>query len=247
MSKGQADEAGRCPCPHLFTTTHWSVVLGARDKSETALGKLFVCYRGPLLVWLRARFGAPPDAEDLVQGFFAHLLRRDFLANVSREKGRFRTFLLTSFKNYLHDQHDRGTAGKRGGGRRVESLQETDGQGQPMHDPAGPDSAPDLEYDRAWARTVLANAMRRLNEECARSGHAALCAALEPVMFVDETASSYRGIGESLGMSEGAVKIAAHRIRARLKGLVRGQILQTVASEQELEQEVRYLISLFSR
>jgi RNA polymerase sigma factor (sigma-70 family) len=231
----------------LLPATHWSVVLQARDQSETALSTLCQDYRTPLLVWLRNRNYSAHDAEDLVQGFFAHLLKRDFLANVSREKGRFRTFLLTSLTHYLRDQHDRQIARKRGAGQPVGSLQETGPEGRSLQDPAGPDNAPDLEYDRAWARTGLANALRRLNEECARSGHSALCAALEPVMFVDETASSYRGIGEKLGMSEGAVKVAAHRLRARLKGLVRDQVLQTVASQEEWEQEVRYLITLFGR
>jgi RNA polymerase sigma factor (sigma-70 family) len=231
----------------LFNTTHWSVVLRAQDKSEADLALLCESYRAPLLLWLRRRGHDPPDAEDLVQGFFAHLLKQDFLRNVSAAKGRFRTFILTALKNYLFDQYSKHAAVKRGGGQAVESLQETTEDGGLKHDPAASGKAPDEEYDRAWAGTVLANAQRQLKQECAHSGHGALCAALEPSLFADETACSYQEIGEHLGMSEGAVKMGALRIRGRLKRLIREQVLQTVTDEKELEQELRYLISLFGR
>jgi RNA polymerase sigma-70 factor (ECF subfamily) len=231
----------------LFNTTHWSVVLRAQDKSEADLALLCESYRAPLLLWLRRRGHDPPDAEDLVQGFFAHLLKQDFLRNVSQAKGRFRTFMLTALKHYLCDQYSKKAAGKRGGGRAVESLQETTGDGGRKYDPASPDKAPDEEFDRAWAGAVLANALRQLKHECAQSGHGALCAALEPSLFADETACSYHEIGGNLGMSEGAVKMGALRIRARLKRLIRDEVLQTVTDPQELEQELRYLISLFGR
>jgi RNA polymerase sigma factor (sigma-70 family) len=231
----------------LFTTTHWSVVLRARDKSEVALGSLCQSYRQPLLVWLRIRGYSAHDAEDLVQGFFAHLLHRDFLQKVAQEKGAFRTFLLKCLRNYLSDQHDKRSAAKRGSGARIESLDEATEHGHPIYNPASAEPAPDLEYDRAWAQAVLSNGLRRLQAECAQQGHAALCAELEPVMFADESASPYQEIAARLGMSEGAVKTAAHRIRARLKGLVREEVLQTVANENDWQTEVRYLIELFGR
>jgi RNA polymerase sigma-70 factor (ECF subfamily) len=231
----------------LFAPTHWSLVLRARDKSETALGSLCSSYRQPLLVWLRSRNNTPHDAEDLVQGFLTHMLRGNFLSNVAKEKGKFRTFLLRCLKNYLSDQRELGQAAKRGGGKAQESLDELTEDGQRICDPAAGDAAPDLEYDRAWARTVLSNALRRLEAECARQGHAALCTALQPILFAEETASPYREIGTRLGMSEDAVKVAAHRIRKRLKGLIRDEIRQTVENEEDVEEEVRYLIQLFGR
>ncbi len=247
MGSRKEDESGPGGRGELMPVTHWSMILQARDQSETALNSLCADYREPLIVWLRCRQYPEHDAKDLVQGFFAHLLTRDFLANVSPDKGRFRTFLLTSFKHYICDQHDKASAGKRGGGQRVESLEETDGQGQHLHEPSTPGAGPDLEYDRAWARTVLANALRRLEAQYDNRGNLALCSALEPVIFADETAFPYRNIGAGLGMSEGAVKVAVHRIRAELRELVRDEVLQTVACEQDWEQEVRYLISLFGR
>jgi RNA polymerase sigma factor (sigma-70 family) len=231
----------------LFEGTHWSVILRARDKSEAALNVLCGNYRRPLLTWLRIRGYSQHDAEDAVQGFFAHVLNRDFLRNVAREKGSFRTFLLRCLKNHLQDEHDKKTAAKRGAGKSIESLDEMWADGiEPQQRKSGADS-PDHEYDRVWAQTVLKNALHRLEIECATQGHSELCAELEPVMFADETALPYLQIANKLGMSEGSVKTAAHRIRNRLRGLVRDEILQTVACELEFEQEVRYLLQIFSR
>lgn len=211
------------------------------------MGSLCDAYRGPLIKWLLARGLKPHDAEDIVQGLFMRLLRRDFLVDVSKEKGRFRTFLLTCLRNYINDLHGRGAAAKRGGGQPLESLDETDDQGRKLHEPHARRDGPDFEYDRAWAQSVLAHALRRLEEECAVQGHSSLCAALEPVMFADEAALPYQRIAERLGMTEAAVKMAAHRIRARLKGLVREEILQTITNEEDWRDEVRYLIDLFAR
>jgi RNA polymerase sigma-70 factor (ECF subfamily) len=231
----------------LFAATQWSVVLRAKDKSEAALDSLFGQYRGPLLIWLLRQGYTGPDAEDVLHGFMHSLLHREALSGVASENGKFRTFLLKCLKNYLRDEHDRAIAAKRGGGRAVESLDQTDETGRIIHEPASDDPAPDVEYDRAWAESVLANSLRRLQDETGVQGHAALYAAIEPVMFCDDTASPYREIGVKLGMSEGAVKMAASRIRTRLKGLVREQIMQTVANEQDWQEEVRYLIQLFAR
>jgi RNA polymerase sigma-70 factor (ECF subfamily) len=223
------------------------MVLRARDKSEVALNNLCQHYRQPLLVWLRARGQTPHDAEDLVQGLFSQLLSRDFLNNVAREKGRFRTFLLRCLKNHLADQHAKNSATRRGSGQPTESLDATfDGEDR-IHDPMDAQAAPDLAFDRAWATSLLANSLRRLQEECAGQGHAALCAELEPVLFRDDTASGYREIGVRLGMSEAAVKMAASRIRARLKGLVRDELLQTVSNERDWQEEVQYMMQLFAR
>jgi len=231
----------------LFTATHWSVVLQARNESMEALNSLCTSYRSPLLAWLRCRGAKPEDAEDSVQGFFERLLRRESLKTVVREKGRFRTFLLTAFQNYLRDQHKHASAGKRGGGRELASLDETDGQGQRLVDQPVAQISPDLAYDRAWAQALLATALKQLESECSRTGHGALCQALEPVLFAEEQAPAYSEIAKRLRMSEAAVKMAAMRIRKRLKHLIREQISQTVPSEAELELELKYLQRLFGK
>lgn len=229
----------------LFLTTRWSTVLRARDKSEAALNSLCLTYREPMLRWLQANGLSKADAEDIVQGFLAHAVRREFLNGVTMEKGRFRTFLLTCLKNYLADQYARARAAKRGGGCFVESLDAQAAEGGNLHRPADDHPTPDRQYDRAWANIVLDRAFRRLHEECARQGHVLLLSELEPVLFADETAATYREIGAKLGMAEGAVGVAAHRIRIRLKGLIREEIMDTVGSEEDFEDETRYLIELF--
>ena len=127
----------------LFADTHWSLVMRAKDDSATALNSLCLAYRAPLVVWLRCRGEKPEDAEDRVQGFFEHLLSHEFLRNVTRQKGRFRIFLLAAFQNYLRDQRKRAGAAKRGGGQIPQSLEETDGEGQPLHTPASAFSSPE--------------------------------------------------------------------------------------------------------
>jgi DNA-directed RNA polymerase specialized sigma24 family protein len=230
----------------IFNNTHWSVVTRAKQDSAVALNALCLAYRSPLLTWLRCRGEKPEDAEDCVQGFFEHLLSHDFLRGVARERGRFRTFLLAALQNYLRDQQRRAGAAKRGGGQVLQSLEATNGEGKPLYSPASPSPTPDNEYDRAWAGAVLAGAFKRLEAECARSGRAALCAALEPVLFADPQAPAHAQIGQKLGLTEAAVKMAALRTRQRLKKLIRDEVLQTVASEGDLEEELRYLLTLFS-
>lgn len=234
-----------------FTVTHWTVVLQARDKSESALSTLFESYRKPLLLWAEsnlARHGQPRHlAEDQVQGFLVHLLERNFLENVGPEKGRFRSFLLSCFKHYLRDLADRDKAAKRGGGRAVVSLDEAGEDNAKVHDPASPSATPDKEYDRAWARSVMANSMHRLKDDCAAQREEKLFTELQSVMHADEMASSYREIGAKLGLTEGAVKIKAYRMRIRLSELIREEVRQTIADEKDLEVELRYLMDLFGR
>ena len=247
MNRGHLEGAASDVSSGLFADTHWSLVMRAKDDSATALNSLCLAYRAPLVVWLRCRGEKPEDAEDRVQGFFEHLLHREFLRNVAPEKGRFRIFLLAAFQNYLCDQHKRAGAAKRGGGQIPQSLEETDGEGQPLHTPASASPSPDKEYDRAWAGAILANALRRLSAECARTGHAALCTALEPALFADDDAPAYAQIGQELGLTEAAVKMAARRIRQWFKGLIRDEVRQTVASGSDLEEELYYLLSLFEK
>ena len=247
MNEREPDRREEGGPPPLFDLTRWSIIQRARDESTVALNHLFTQYRQPLLTHLRVRGCGEDQAEDLVQGFCAHLLSRDFLANVAREKGRFRTWLLNALQNYIRDEYAKRKALKRGEGRVPASLDEAREDGTPLLEPAADTTPADREYDRAWAESVLTNALNRLGQDCATTGHKALFQALEPVLFAEETSPSYREIAEQLAMTEGAVKVAAHRIRARLKGLIREEVLQTVANQEDWEEEVRYLISLFSR
>lgn len=230
----------------LFGATQWPVVLRAKDGSVAGLNTLCTAYRAPLLVWLRHQGLDAATAEDCVQGFFERLLRRDFLADVSPEHGRFRTFLLTSLRHHLSDLRKHRLREKRGTDRDAVSLDEIDYDGGRLHDAATSAAGPDLAYDRAWAEAVLANALERLGEECAWNGHQQLWALLEPVLFADADAPAYAQVGEALAMTEGAVKMAVRRIRLRLRTLIHEEVGKTVASEDEVPGEIAYLITLFS-
>jgi len=231
----------------VFPGTRWSVVLSAQRGSDKALETLCRDYRPPLLVLLQSRGCPPQDAEDTVHGFFETLLHRDFLKQVESKYGRFRTFLSASFKHYLTDQYHRQNAAKRGGGAEVKSLDETDEEGWLLHEPVAGDPPPEIVIDRAWADTVLANALRRLGEESHRQGRGELYDALLPRLQDEESASPYADIARTLSMSEGSVKVAAQRLRVRLGGLIREEVAQTITNQADLDEEIGYMISLFSR
>lgn len=234
------------PADGLFSQTRWSVIRRAQAQSETALNLLFARYRAPLLAYLRARGHGHHQAEDYLHGFFQVLLRRDFLASISDTRGRFRTFLLTALQNHIRDEVQKQNALKRGAGQSAESLDETDAEGNAAIAAVSNLPAADAEYDRAWARTILETALRRLEAETPTERHRELCRALVPSLYGDETAPRYREIAAQFGMEEGAVKTAAHRIRTRLRHLIREEITETVSSAEELDDELRHLVRLFS-
>lgn len=233
------------PRAGIFPTTQWSVVCRAQDGSIEALNSILLRYRGPLLVCIRSHGHSPHDAEDLVQEFLAMMLRREAIQRIDRDQGRFRSYLRTALRHFLHDRHDRDTAGIRGGGQPVASLDENHEDGQRVHQPSADVPSPDEAFDQAWARAVLENSLRRLEEECHRQSKAAVFRELEPVLFRDETSAPYVEIGGRLQLSEGAVKVVVHRLRQRLRAIVREEVLETVTDEADLPEEVRYLTSLF--
>lgn len=233
--------------PRLFPETLWSLVLKAKEDGGPALSTLCSAYRGPLFGFLQSLGYDYHAASDHLQGFFETLLRRNFLEGVGREKGRFRTFLICSLKNYLRDQRLKEMAVKRGGDQAVESLDATDTEGRPLWQPAAAGASPEVEFDRVWARLLLRKALDRLELECAQAGKGEVFEALRPSIQADPAAASYLAIGQQLGMTEGAVKVAVHRLKGRLGHLVRDEVMQTVEGREEWREELRYLISLFGQ
>ncbi|MCC7373423.1 MAG: hypothetical protein IT581_02115 [Verrucomicrobiales bacterium] len=229
----------------LFQDTRWSVISRAKEDSLGALNVLCEAYRRPLLVWCRKRGDPESLAEDHVQGFLSHLLSHRALRSVGREKGRFRTFLLTSFQNFLRDQLRRANAEKRGGGCPTEPLDDATGVAGPVADAANHALTPDLAFDRAWAEALLDLALRRLHDECATSGRVLLAQRLEAVLFEDPTAPSYELVATEFGMTAGAVKTAVYRMRKRLRTLIREELVKTLADESEWQDELAYLQRLF--
>ncbi len=231
-----------------FVTTHWSVVLSARQpdspQSAVALETLCRTYWYPLYAYLRRQGQPPHDAQDLTQGFFARLLQKDYLQAAAREKGRFRTFLLVALKRFLANEWDREHAQKRGGFAPVVPIDQDFAESRFAADPS-PNVQPDVLFDRNWATTLLERAMMQLKEEYVASGRAKLFEYLQSCLMHDESALPYAEIAARLNLTEPAVKMAVHRLRARYREILRAEIAHTVSSPEEVEEEVRHLFSAF--
>src|SRR4051812_4747795 len=215
--------------PDRFATTCWSLVLAAGgppgDDLREALGALVAAYWAPLYGFIRGRGYPAHEAEDLAQGFFARLLEKGILGEVDRRKGRFRAFLLAACKDYLANRRDHDAARKRGGGRRFVPL-DAEARAGPL--PAS-GLSPEAPFDRRWALALLDRVLGRLDSEMRRAGKTALFGRLSPALLGDAQAPAYAEIASDLGMTEGAVKVAAHRLRGRYRDLLREEIARTVA------------------
>lgn len=233
----------------VFLTTHWSVVLTA-GRSDTpraldSLEQLCRTYWYPLYVYVRRRGYPPEDAEDLTQEFFARLLRSNFLAEADRDRGRFRSFLLTALNHFLADQWDRVRAQKRGGGRQFIPLEAGTAETRYRLEPAD-ELTPEKVYEQRWARTLLSNVVERLRREYETGGKGALFAGLKECLTKARSAVPYAELATQLNMSEGALRVAVHRLRQRYRELLRAEIAATVADSREVEEELRYLVQVLA-
>jgi RNA polymerase sigma-70 factor (ECF subfamily) len=233
--------------PRWFTTTHWSQVLlaGHTDSSRAAkaLEELCRAYWLPLYSYIRRQGYAPHDAQDLTQGFLVRLLNSDAFEGLSREKGKFRTFLLAALNHFLSDERDRARAQKRGGGQPVISIDETEAEERYLQ-MTSEDPAPERVFDRGWALTVLEAALARLREEHQAPGKGALFEGLSTFLSNEGSKWDYEAVAPGLGMSPGAVAVAVHRFRQRYRECIRLELAQTVANPEALDEEMNYLFSV---
>jgi RNA polymerase sigma-70 factor (ECF subfamily) len=210
-------------------------------RSRDALAALCDAYWYPLYAEGRRQGLCPEDARDRVQGFFARLLEKDGLAGADQARGRFRSFLLAAFHHFLANEWDRQRARKRGGGRPLVPLAQDAGEARFAHEPLHVET-PERVFDRRWALALIDRALHRLCEECERSGKGKLFEVLKPALAGDRGAS-YADLGGSLEMSEGAVKTAVSRLRARCAALIRAEVAQTVSGPEEIDEELAHLFS----
>ncbi len=234
----------------LFLTTRWSIVLNARDpgssNSALALESLCRTYWYPLYVFVRRQGHPAHDAQDLTQEFFARLLEKDYLRLVEREKGRFRTFLIVALKRFLLNEWDKRQAGKRGGGVTHLPLDTALAESRYLNESTTALAADDV-YEKRWALTLLEQAMARLREDYESSGRGAEFAGLKNYLTVGRGEVSYRDIASTLGMTEGAARVALHRLRKRFRETFREEIAGTVSTPEEVDDEVRHVVSVLSR
>ncbi len=233
----------------LFATTQWSVVLAAA-KQETpeaaALERLCRTYWYPLYAYLRRQGYEIAAAQDLTQGFFTHILSRRFLQRASREKGKFRSFILGSLKFFLADELAKLQAQKRGGGRTLVFLDAQSAEERYRLEPVDLMDAERL-FERRWAITLLDRVLERLEAEFLEAGKHRLFARLREFLLGDRGSATYKEVAEALGMTEGAIKVAVHRMRRRYRELFREEIAQTVAGPAEADEEMRHVFAAISR
>ena len=233
-----------------FTTTHWSVVRAAGQTTDPlaseALEQLCRTYWYPLYAFLRRQGHSAEDAQDLVQGFFLHLLRGEILQTAEPGRGRFRSFLLGTLKHFLSDEKGKAEAQKRGGGQQFISWDLASAESRFRQEPAD-ESSPDRLFERRWAMTILEQALDHLRAECASDARSELFEQLQGFVTGEKGPVSYAEAAANLGLSLSAVKSAIFRLRHRYHELVRDEVGHTVTDPAEIEEELRYMLEVFSR
>jgi len=230
--------------PARFATTHWSVVLraGRNDTAGAAeaLSRLCRIYWFPLYAQVRRRGYNAHDAQDLTQGFFARLLANDTLAHADPTRGRFRSFVLTALKNFLNDEWEKSRTIKRGGGTSLVSIDVEAAERQFRAEPTE-EFSPDKAFDRQWAVVLLETVLTRLEQEYRASGKGEQFGVLKQALTGASDAQPYAQLAIALGATEGAIKVAVHRLRRRYRELLEAEIAQTVASPDDAAAELQDL------
>jgi RNA polymerase sigma-70 factor (ECF subfamily) len=232
------------PGRYQFPTTRWTLVVAAGDRhrkeARSALVSLCENYWYPLYAFLRRRGYPADEAQDLTQEFFTRLLEGRYLARADREKGRFRSFLLTSLKFFVADEEDRRRARKRGGGQIV-PLEFSSGEERYQREPAH-DETPERIFERRWAISVLDRVIEKLRDEFVQHGRPEHFERLK-VFLLGQSDAPYAALAREMSTSEGALKVAIHRLRKRYRELFRQEIADTVADPADVASELRYLAS----
>jgi RNA polymerase sigma factor (sigma-70 family) len=228
-----------------FQTTHWSLIAAATsepsEQARAALADLCAAYWYPIYAYLRRHGKSAEDARDLTQEFFATLLEKDYLADADRERGRFRAFLLTAVARFAGKERDKAAAQKRGGGRAALSLDFGEGERRYQREPAH-DWTPERIFARRWALAILDKTLAALRSEHEQAGKLAHFDELK-VFLTGESGPPLRQVAEKLGMTEGAVKVAIHRLREKYRDKLRTEIAQTVATPEDVDEELGLLLA----
>ena len=244
MSSDESGPASESSRHRPFVTTHWSLVVAAGDQASTesreALATLCKCYWYPLYAFVRRRGFQPAEAQDLTQAFFAQLLEKGALSAADPTRGKFRSFLLASLNHFLANQQRAQQAEKRGGGTTIHSLNMDDGEQRYGMEPAD-HVTPDQVFQRQWAMTLLSRAIGNLRDEYEQSNRLHVFEALKSYLGGETSRVPYREIAVQLDATEGAIKVAVHRLRKRCRELLRQEIAQTVNSADEIDDELQSL------
>jgi RNA polymerase sigma-70 factor (ECF subfamily) len=229
-----------------FCTTHWSVVLLAgkegTPESASALENLCRTYWYPLYAYARRQGHSAPDGEDLTQQFFASFLEKKYFGLANPERGRFRSFLLASFKHFLANEYHRSHTVKRGGRFSIVCWDEANTEERYRHEPAS-EATPEKLFDQAWVLTLLEKVMKDLQREYVCAGKGRVFDALQVFLTGEKSEATYAEIGEGLQVGESAVKMAVSRLRQRYGEKLRSEIAHTLTEPTSVEEELRHLLS----
>jgi RNA polymerase sigma-70 factor (ECF subfamily) len=232
------------PGPPVFNTTRWSVVesAGAADSkaASAALEQLCKTYWSPVYAYARCFGSSPDDALDLTQGFFEKVIAGGYFAQADRSRGRFRSFLLASLKHFILNQHAKEKAVRRGGRMEFIPFDQSTAETRFKIEPVDRRS-PDRAFERQWALALLEEVMESLRAQYSKAGETRLFDALQPCLATGRDRLSYAELGAGIGLSEGAVKVAVHRLRKRYRELLRQKVADTVSGSDVVEAELRYL------
>lgn len=236
--------------PRMFPATRWTIVLAAANEPSTesraALERLCESYWYPLYAFVRRSGYSPCDAEDLTQEFFARLLEHNWIAQADRHKGRFRSFLLMALKRFLAKEWDKAKALKRGGQVRFVPFEVGMAETRYSREPEDT-RTPEQVFEKEWALTLLQTVLNRLRHAYIQDGKAALFEKLESTLIGSRETQPYAALAEQLGMTEGAVKVAVHRLRERYRECLKEEIAQTITSEAEADEELRHFFRVLAR
>ncbi len=238
-----ADERARAAAS--FNTTHWTIVLACRDQddspaAEQALANLYQTYWYPLYAYIRRCGYSEHDAEDLVQGFYAHIHEKRALAKADPQRGKFRTFLLSALQNFLANENERSRAQKRGGGRELIRLDAEDAKARYQLEPVH-SVTPESIFEMRWAHALLDQTLADLRADFAARGKQRLFEGLQTFLTADSGETSYQQAADNLGLPLSAVKTSVHRMRLDYRTRLREEIGRTVSCPEEIDEELLYL------
>ena len=247
MALSNSNQSSSSAKAQWFTTTHWSVVLSAGHNSspgaQEALEKLCRTYWYPLYAYVRRQGNSPEDAQDLTQEFFARFLEKQIFRQARPERGRFRSFLLTSLKHFLVNEWHRATTRKRGGGHTPVPLDTVLAERLYSREPAR-DLAADKLYERSWALALLELVRARLRDEYAAEGRSDRFEIVERFLPGEDSGVSFVEVARQLGMAEGTLKSDVHRFKQRYRQVLRAEIAHTVARPEDVDEELRHLLAV---
>lgn len=250
MSSSNGDVPARPRGPRRFVTTRWSLVAAAQDRStpesREALAALCESYWYPLYGFVRGQGFSADEAQDLTQEFFASILEKDLFDVIDPKKGRFRSFLLTACQHFLANQRDRAQAKKRGGGRTFISIDIASAEARYSSEHVTSPSAADRVFERRWALALLDQCLSRLRNEYESRGKKHFFEVVCPFLVGSKGVHPYSQIAAELGISEGALKVAVHRLRHRYRELLREEIGRTVDHPAQVDEEIRELFAALS-